>query len=177
MNNTKNISSSRILLIASVITIILLLVLSVIKISHIKETSSAINDCNLTLQNNKDRLKELEALKDNHSKLENEHKALINKIPASPDKQGLIDQVNQYSIKNEVKLVQVNFDEESEEEAFVEMPLKLKFEGKYISIMKLLEELDYGERLIRMDEIQIFNTDVFSNNVRAEISATGFYDK
>ena len=173
MNNNKTMTSSRILLIASALTIVLLLVLSVFKISHIKETTSAIDNLNLVLRNNKERLKELEDLRDYLPELENAYKTLNDKIPVLPDKPKLVEQLNQYSEENDVALLEVDFGEESEKDSLNEIPLKLSFEGEYTSIVKLLENLDYGERLIRIDEIEIDSSG--SNIIWADVSAVAFY--
>ena len=112
MNNNKTMTSSRILLIASALTIVLLLVLSVFKISHIKETSSAIDNLNSVLHNNKDRLKNLELLRDYLPELENAYKTLNDKIPVSPDKPKLTDLLNKYANESNVTLIQIGFEEE-----------------------------------------------------------------
>ena len=175
MNNNKTMTSSRILLIASALTIVLLLVLSVFKISHIKETSSAIDNLNTVLHNNKDRLKNLELLRDYLPELENAYKTLNDKIPVSPDKPKLTDLLNKYANESNVTLIQIGFEEESEDDSLNEIPLNLSYEGEYTSIVKMLEKLDYGERLIRIDEIEIISMGSFSTNIKADISAAAFY--
>mgnify|MGYP001256740374 CR=1 FL=1 len=187
--NKNAISRGGILLIASTITIILLLVLSVTKISDIKKTVSEIDEVNSTLGINEGRLKNLEDLNENLDELMDDFIVLSKKIPSSPDKNKLIGLLNQYASENDVLLSQVDFDElnveesmeesegESENDTPNELKVKLAFTGEYASLIKLLKKLDNGERLIRIDEIEISSTGDFSKILRADITAVAFYNK
>jgi len=175
--NKNAISRGGVLLIASTATIILLLVLSVTKFSDIKKTISEIDEISATLRYNETRLKKLEAIKENQVELESAYDVLQKKIPDSPDKNKLIDQLNQYAKENYVVLSELDFEEEIEKDTFKELKLKIAFNGEYASLIKLLKTLDNGERLIRIDEIEISSTGDFSKILRADITAVAFYNK
>jgi len=173
MNNTK----SKILLISSFVIIILLLVLSVFKIMHIRETSAEIDQYNITINQKEKILSELKALKDYQSELDNAYKVLNEQIPAISDEQRVIALLDQYSKENEVVLLNINFGEVKEKDSFNELSLGLSFSGEYSSILKMLENMKNGERLFRIDDIQLSRIENNSKNIKADISAAVFYNK
>jgi len=171
--NTK----SKLLLTASAATIVLLLVLSVFKIMHIKETSSEIDKIYVTIQQNKDRLSQLEALNSYQPELEDGYKKLIEQIPAIPDEQRVIALLDQYSKENNVVLLKFNFGEVTENDNLNELSLEVSFSGEYSSILKVLEKMENGERLFRINDIQLNGIENESKKIRADISAVVFYNK
>lgn len=183
-----NMSTSRVLLIISTFVVILLLILSIGKIKHIRETSQAINACNISIKDKDDRLSELQELVYIQPELESLNQVLNEQIPTFPDERQIMDELQKLSQKNGLGFLQYiaedssgsgsgsdNTDTDTNTDSLNRIDLDLEFTGKYASIIKLLEELSIGKRLIRIDEIQLATLDNRDDNVRATISAVAFY--
>lgn len=178
-----NTSTSRVLLITASFVVILLLVLSISKIKHISETTQAINACNISIKDKDYRLSELQELLYIQPELESLNLVLNEQIPPFPDERQIMDELQKLSQKNGLGFLQYIAEDSRGSDTDVDtntgslnrIDLDLEFTGKYASIIKLLEELSIGKRLIRIDGIQIASLGNRDDNVRATISAVAFY--
>lgn len=174
MNDKKNISSNTMLLLLSGIVVVLLIVLNIIKVNSINQASAQIESEEAILDDQKAYLEELKKLTKIRPELEKTHKILSVQIPEQPEEDKLIEYINRLSRENETRFVHIQFDKRTVTGNITEMPLQLKFTGKYTSLMEFISSISEGERLIRIDGLQIDREDS-SGSINASITAKAFY--
>ncbi|MCX7773782.1 MAG: type 4a pilus biogenesis protein PilO [Clostridia bacterium] len=170
----KKLSTNIILLVLSGLIVILLITLSILKFTHMKETNAAIESEYTYLDQNSSQLSRFKKLEKIKNQLESTINILEQQIPSNPDEYKIIDQIQQVSLDSVADFVQIQFSDRVQNNGINEMPFKLTFTGKYTSLIKLLNSLAEGERLIRIDDIQIAKGDNAMSSIRADISAVAF---
>lgn len=174
MNDKKNISSNSLLLLLSGIVVILLIALNIIKINSINKASAQIESEETVLNEKKAYLEELKKLTEIRPELVKAQKILSVQIPEQPGEDQLIDYINRLSQKNKISFVHVQFEKRTINGNINEIPLQLKLTGEYTSLMDFIRSISEGERLIRIDELQIDKEDS-SGSINAFITAKAFY--
>lgn len=119
----------------------------------------------------------LRKMKDAEAKsaeLEAQLMVLREMIPDGLEQNRFLVWIQQISSDASMKLTDVSFDEHVQEDGYMLMPLTLSMQGSYKGLLKLLSELMYNKRLVRVDDI-----DLTENNgiLNIEIKANLFYRK
>ena len=119
----------------------------------------------------------LRKMKDAEAKsaeLEAQLMVLREMIPEGLEQNRFLVWIQQISSDASMKLTDVSFDEHVQEDGYMLMPLTLSMQGSYKGLLKLLSELMYNKRLVRVDDI-----DLTENNgiLNIEIKAKLFYRK
>lgn len=175
MNSKKIISNVSLLLVISGLVVVLLIVLNVFSINNINEISGQINSEKAKLEENKSTLRELKKLESLRPELETANEFLAKLIPEEPLEHDLIKYIQNLSDKNENVFVEIKFEERKQNENFFEMPFILTVNGRYLSLLELLDNMAKGERLIRIDEIKIDGTGDANGLINTSITANAFY--
>ncbi|NMA67527.1 MAG: type 4a pilus biogenesis protein PilO [Clostridiaceae bacterium] len=175
MNKEKRYSSHFILMILSVLMIILLIVLSVITSTRLSNVSKELEKEKINLSQNEVMLKELRALKNAKVGLELLASAMEKQIPDKPSEHVIIEILRQISQENKAILKKIKFNERKILDKLVEMPLEMEFNGRYSSIISLLEKIRNGERLIRIDSIKLSKSAQEDGFIVAQITGSAFF--
>lgn len=170
----NKLTSNIILLILSGIVAVLLILLSITKYNNINDTSLKIEQQTQKLQENRIRLARLKKLEVVRPQLEKALAFLKKQIPERPYEEQILQMLEQKSINNSSDFVLIQFLERVNSNSINEMPLQLTFGGRYKSLVNVLENMASGERLFRIEEIQMTKTDNKSDYIAATISAVAF---
>lgn len=175
MNDKKSISSNAIFLAVSGLVIVLLIVLNVININNISNKSSLINSELAMLENKKSELNELEKLSLIRPELEKAFALLSTQIPDEPSEDEIIEYISSLSAAYKNDLIQIRFDDRVANGVLTEMPLSLTFKGSYSSFVAFIDALSEGQRLFRIDEINMDKTEGADGKINASVTARAFY--
>ncbi|MGI6084345.1 MAG: type 4a pilus biogenesis protein PilO [Acetivibrionales bacterium] len=175
MNNKKSNSNISLLLAVSGLVVILLMVLNILSVNKINNISGQIKTEKAQLDQNKATLSELKKLEQYRPELENANEFLEKQIPDEPLEHELIEYIQNLTVKNKNVFVEIKFEERKENGNLFEMPFQLTVNGKYSSLLGLLDNIDKGERLIRIDDIIFISMGNADGLVNTTIMAKAFY--
>lgn len=175
MNNSKSSLNNPTLLILSGLMVLLLIVLIVFSINKINTISDQIEIETAKLDEDKDTYEKLKQLDLLRPELESANRVLVKQIPVEPSEHDLIEYIYSLSENNKNNFIEIEFKNRQEKEDIFEMPFSMNINGKYESMIKLLNSIANGERLIRIDEIQIESVDNVKGLINTSITANAFY--
>jgi Tfp pilus assembly protein PilO len=95
-------------------------------------------------------------------------------MPDKPDESGLIAYIQGVAGNSSSVLLQIKFNERVKANNYITMPLTITFEGKYVDLVSFLKGLRGGSRAVRVDGINIANSDPGSTTIRADLTADAF---
>ncbi|MBP7177187.1 MAG: type 4a pilus biogenesis protein PilO [Thermoclostridium sp.] len=84
-------------------------------------------------------------------------------IPDQPEQNQFVVWVQQASADASLKLTDISFNEHTVEEGYSVMPVQLSLYGNYVSTLKFLSDMLYGERLVRVDDVDLSGSGVGLN--------------
>ncbi|MFO7942383.1 MAG: type 4a pilus biogenesis protein PilO [Bacillota bacterium] len=125
------------------------------------------------------RLEHLKDLAARSDEMEESLETMAKLIPDTPQEDELIVLINREAEEAEIGFMEIRFDErsESEEHGYIEMPINLAFEGRYLQAIELLKALDNLERGVRIDDIKMGRgreeLPVLNINVRGSVFYAG----
>ena len=96
-------------------------------------------------------------------------------VPAQPEESVLLGDLETAADAANTDFNQINFDNLVAQKGYVEMPLKLTFMGRYQELISLVDRLQNGPRVIRIDEIKLGKDVQDPLLLRADITASAFY--
>jgi Tfp pilus assembly protein PilO len=96
-------------------------------------------------------------------------------IPADAGEEDILRYFYRLSDEYDVKVLEIRFDNRSIGETFNTMPLVLNLEGSYSNLSRLLRRLRDGERVFRVNNIQISRTGGSGSDLRFILAASTFY--
>lgn len=175
MTSKKKLSSSTVLLILSGLVAVLLIVLSIMQIKNINQTTKKINEAVVKLEENTSRLKELSSLKDIKPEMEKALNILMKAIPQKPDQSEIMSQISNLSSLCGSDFTSIEFGSFITGSNITEIPVTMYFNGDYTSLTDLLMQWTKGERYIRIDEIQFTKRESGLKDIDAKIKAAAFY--
>ncbi len=175
MNNKKGISSNSIILLMSCVVIALLVVLNIWNINRINKINEQIKTETVNLDENKEILGELNELILMKPELEFAHRVLAGKIPKEPAEYDIIKHIEDLSKLSSSNLVKIQFNDRLKKNNITEMPIELSFNGEYTSLIEFMNNLSIGERLIRIDKIQIYKEEDASGTINVNFTANAFF--
>jgi len=159
------------------ILILALAALTVLSVIKITETSAAISDEEQALRDNESKLAKMELLSSIEDELRQIFARISWMIPEQANADQLIAYLNRLSENSGMGFLTVEFSEKvvNNNNKPNEMPLSLTFRGSFPHLIALLKDMGRGERLIRIDEIRIDNTNVDPENMKISMKARAFY--
>ncbi|NLL66714.1 MAG: type 4a pilus biogenesis protein PilO [Clostridiaceae bacterium] len=173
--NKNNISSNTILLIVSSLIVVLLVVLNIFTINNLHKTKNQVKEATTKLQEDKANLEKLNKLELLRSELESANDILIKQIPDEPSEDLLIEYIQSLSIDNDNTFLEIEFREREEKDKVFIMPFIVDVKGNYSSLLGFLNSMANGERLIRIDKIEINKSVENSGIINTTITASAFY--
>lgn len=175
MPEKKALSFSTLVIIILCISFCLLTIFSITTIININRVRSEIAAEEQLYLENQDRLAQLRQL----SKREDEFRtylALIDKlIPDGTEEARIIKQVQNLANGSSVDFIEIQFETRVVNNNMNTMPMTLSFSGGYPGLVELINRLSNGERLIRIDEINITNGTESAFFIDAIIKARAFF--
>jgi Tfp pilus assembly protein PilO len=96
-------------------------------------------------------------------------------IPADAGEEAILRYFYRLSDEYDIKVVEIRFDNRSVGETFNTMPLVLNLEGNYSNLSRLLRRLRDGDRVFRVNNIQISRTGGSGSDLRLTLAASAFY--
>lgn len=153
---------------------LLLLFMSITRAVGLREAKAAVKEKSEAYSLLSDKLTHLKLLKNEEAVLKRKLTVLEKAIPASEKESSLVSLINGLSLDSGIHFVQIQFKESLETGGVVEMPVQLIFNASYNGLVHFLDQIEEGQRLIRLDDIQIFKTDSQTGLLRIEISASAF---
>jgi Tfp pilus assembly protein PilO len=173
--NKKYSSNNSILLVLSGLVAVFLIVLIIFSLNKINKINDQIAVETKKLEENKQTLEMLKELELLRPELESANDILKKQIPDQPYEHGLIEYIHKLSENNKNNFVEIVFNERKKRDNLSEMPFSLIINGKYSSLLGLLDSIENGERLIRIDEIRIDSTGDGKGTISTFITANTFY--
>lgn len=173
MPEKKNANSNILLVIALGAVFCCLMIFSVIKILHIKDTRYGIDQEEQANQENQIKLQQLRQLSKREDEFNLSLLIMNNLLPDQADESQIINQIQSMSNKLPVNFIEVQFGDWVVNNNINIMPFTLRFSGDYKELIELIGNISSGERLIRIDEISIAKSEEV--NLNADIKARAFY--
>lgn len=162
-------------LIFGTVVILLIILFATFRIVHIKETIASIDQEEQAYKENTAKLNQLMLI----SKKEEEFKQAISTmnglIPDQAEDYDIINKINNFSSILDTNFIQIEFADMVVNNNINVMPFSLSFKGQYLSLIQLISDISSGERLIRIDDIDISQNDSVANSINVEIKARAFY--
>jgi Tfp pilus assembly protein PilO len=175
MQDKKSNNMNIIFIAASAVIIIIVIVMLVTRIMHLQDTLKQTELMEDTIAKNQIRLNELIRL----SKQEEEFKqqiAIMDKmLPDEPFESDIINQAKNASDLSDTDFIQIDFQERVVNNNITTMPLSLVFNGRYQSLLSVIDKLTYGDRLVIIDEISIQQSEDNDGIIEASLKARTFY--
>lgn len=99
-------------------------------------------------------------------------------LPGKPKESWLVDDLQRVADRSNIELLQIRFESRVETgQGYVEMPVKLAFQGRYQELLALLGNLQNGQRAIRVSEVRVDRGREGLPQIRADITASAFHQE
>lgn len=160
------------------IMMILMLVVAFFGYLIIRETLSVgrlnaeINSIKALIGNQQTLLAKMREADKGYERLEARLSELQRMIPERPMQDQVLAMLQQCADDASVKLDTAVFDEHAQEKGYVRMPVRLNFSGSYKGFLKLLSNLMYAERLVKINDVRLSGS---NGTLSIELTAETFY--
>lgn len=157
-----------------VVALGLMVFLIYVQVGALREAREAAAAERAALARAKGQLSMLLDMRDNAPLYEARLAAAERLIPREPDENRLVRDLQSAAGLANTELLQVRFEERVAREGFVEMPVKIAFQGRYHGLLDILEGLEGGARAVRVDEVKVGRGREGLPQIRADITAAAF---
>jgi len=176
---TKKITFSRELIFLIIVIVFILITAFLIYLqagSLIKTRQAADNEVQ-NISQLQTRLITLQKLKEQYPELQAKLAFYEMIMPSVPSENTILTSIQGTANDTNTGLLQIRFESEIKKEQYVEIPLKVSFQGEYRHLAQLLDKIRNGHRAFRVDEVKITQSQEANqySGVMAEISASAFY--
>ncbi len=130
-----------------------------------------------TLEQTGQHLRQLENTREHAVQLQQQLYALEQAIPPRAGEDKLIEYMQRVADKTGSEFIQITFADRSTKQGYMEMPFTVSFQGRYQGLVDLLGELQYGRRVITIDELKIGKGQDELPYLRADITCKTYYRK
>lgn len=162
-------------IILSGILIIALAIFTAITAVDISEANSAIENEEQIYEANEEKLARLEALLLIEDELRQSFDALNKLLPRQADEAGLIQHINRLSEAAGLDMAKIDFQERVVNNNLNGMPMTLSFKGSYPQLVSFIMNIAAGDRLIRIDQIDIRREEATADGITIDMKAIAFY--
>jgi len=139
---------------------------------RIGKLSSEIRLLKQDIFNQQSNLKQLKELKKTEENLRQQYAAIKTLIPDTPLEEQIILRIQNSSVTHSASLASIRFGNHKKDGSLVEIPMEMSSNGTYKSFLSMLSGMIYGERLIRIDEVRLGQSD---DSLTIDIKANTFY--
>ncbi|MEW6276901.1 MAG: type II secretion system protein GspM [Bacillota bacterium] len=152
-----------------------MLFLIFVQVNALRAAQDAAAGEKAALARDQARLQQLSRLKEQAPLLRAQLARAERLLPAAPAEAALLNDIKDAANKSGARVVQIRFENRAAKQGYVEMPLKVTFEGRYQGLLNLLAELRAGPRALRVDGVKIGKGEQELPSIKAEITASAFY--
>jgi len=172
-----NVKKQHILLITilSCILIIALAIFTAITAVDISEANSAIENEEQIYEENEKKLARLEALLLIEDELRQSFDALNKLLPKQANEAGLIQHINRLAETDGLDVAMIDFGDRVVNNNLNEMPMSLSLKGSFPQLVSFMKNVANGERLIRIDQIDIRHEEATADGIIIDMEAVAFY--
>ncbi len=163
------------MVLACVVIIALLCILVYNQYNNLQTARATVEQERQELQQQEERLERLEDLKENEAQIRAQLAYLEMLLPDQPKEDEMIQYLQGAADLAGIHFLQVRFLPRVEEERLMVMPMTIGFEGRYQEMLKLLEVLRIGNRLMRVEQVRIGQGREGFPQIRVEIIGSTFY--
>ncbi len=168
------INSNLLVVILAVITVTLMFLLLYIQFGALRAARDAVTEERAALARDQTRVQQLIKMKADAVGVQEQLNRLERMMPAEPDEDILLADLQAVAEACGLRLTQVRFEERVTKQGYIEMPFKLVVEGRYPELLDLLAGLRDGPRAVRIAELRIARLSEESPEIRADITASAF---
>ncbi|RJP64271.1 MAG: hypothetical protein C4532_19435 [Candidatus Abyssobacteria bacterium SURF_17] len=137
---------------------------------EISKTQGELNEARLIAAKRDGLIKEIEQVKQKISNFED-------KLPTDKEIPRLLSQFQQIAELNGMKYMSINAEPMDEKELYVRIPFKVRVNGGYPVIGEFLRSLEFGNRFIKVEDLDIGPQDKGSSEASFVISTYMFVTK
>lgn len=170
--NRRALFQNTVFLITLILLVLVFIVLFNQKTRQVGEVDLAIKTQRSLLEVNTAKLEYLNEIEKAKPQLTNALSVLKAQIPALPEENQLVSEMEQISKSAGTELVDLRFTGRTAVEDRVEIPFVITVRGSYSSFVGLLDGIEKGKRLVRIDQIQMTKEE--TKGIKAEVSAVAF---
>lgn len=138
---------------------VLLGYLIVSEVSNIRRVKREIVKYENLIMDKRSTITELRKSKNSYEYLEENLQILRTMIPDSMYEDSIIIELQNHAKASNISLVSIDFMDRNINEKFVEMPLNITLHATHKNFLNLLNNIVYGDRLFRIDSIQLRKDD------------------
>jgi Tfp pilus assembly protein PilO len=120
-------------------------------------------------------LRQLENTRDHAAMLQQQIDVLEQAIPPRAGEDELIEYMQMLADDTGTGFVEIIFADRSSRQGYIEMPFTVSFQGSYQRLLELMGELQYGRRVITVDELKIGRGQSEMTYLRADITCKTYY--
>jgi Tfp pilus assembly protein PilO len=175
MKKKESSSANTIVLFIIAILALLLVVLNISSLYQIQKTSDALNSSTIRLDEYNKRFSKLNKMVQEKEQLMASFELLSKKIPLQSFENHILNSIEESVKENKTELINLQFGDYKENQDLIQIPLTLTVKGKYSDLIRLFTELEDGERLVRIDGINLTKDEDLK--VRADIIAFTYFRK
>ncbi|MGC7847692.1 type 4a pilus biogenesis protein PilO [Desulforudis sp. 1088] len=152
-----------------------MLFLLYLQFGALRAARDAVTEERMALARDQTRVQQLIKMKADAVGVQEQLNRLERMMPAEPDEDVLLADLQAAAEAAGLCLRQVRFEERVTGQGYVEMPFKLALEGRYSEVLDLLAGLRDGPRAVRIEELKLARLNEDSSEIRADIAASAFY--
>ena len=143
------------------------------KYQSIAELEARINAKNNELSSAEKKLEKLIALSQNRNLLVQKRNLFETVIPKTPKEREIYEYIKGIADTYNVFIEAMEFQERVERENYREMPIALQIAGSYSGVIHVLDDIQRGERMFNIMELNISKGS--AGNIRAAAKIEAFY--
>jgi len=159
------------------ISLIIVLLLIYTQLVALKEVKMASQHERLMIDRNQIELQELLYIRDQADYIKKLAGGMERLLPSEPEEDLLMLNIDTICKDAGVELTKISFEQRVEHKDYIEMPLKMTFQGGYHGFISLLSQMQDGPRALRLDEVKVVQDDQYQDGLKTDITASAFYAK
>lgn len=170
-------SSPRQIIILGLVAIILILsvVFIYVQFNALNSLRTEIEEEEVALMAAQTHLTSLMEHRENASEYEQRLIFANRMIPDQPGEENILRYIQRIADDNDLRAIEIRFDDRNEAENYTAMPLSITVEGSFQGTRQLLDQMQNGERAIRVDNLSLSRTGE-AGSLRVSIAAIAFYN-
>ena len=127
------------------------------------------------LEQTRQHLQQLKNTREHAAMLQEQLYVMEEAVPPRAGEDELIEYMQRVADATGSDFIQITFADRSPKQGYIEMPFTVSFQGPYQGLVDLLGELQYGRRIITVDELKIGQGQRELPYLRADITCKTYY--
>ena len=153
-----------------------LLLLLVFKIVSLNASLSPVQQqLLLDIQVSEQKLKKLKEIQPNEAEIKEIIATYERRLPKTADQVDFINKINGFSQDYSVVVDSVVFEDVNIAEKYKSLPVQVKVLGKYIDVMRFIEDIDFNEQITVINKFDIKKENNEEDNIVAIVNLSVFF--